>query len=214
MGCRHGSTPAHLREALSWINSVAFAPDGARLLSGSADKSLKLWDAATGRLIRTFEGHSDSVTSVAFSPDGLRIASGGFDGTTRLWDGRMAATPPPLGTVRPNTNHSSPVVRRQQVIRTCCSSSKELEHAWRPQRGCLSWPHHPPGPGLAHNDGVVDVCFDGGYLCHSGPRVGLQCSRYVQDVMSYTQSTFVPSPLQGNWTKIRFPSSIHKICDR
>jgi WD40 repeat protein len=49
--------------------SVAFSPDGSRVLSGSSDNTLKLWDAATGTLLRTFEGHSDVVTSVAFSPD-------------------------------------------------------------------------------------------------------------------------------------------------
>ena len=46
------------------------------MLSGSWDKTLKLWDAATGALIRTFEGHSDRVTSVAFSADGARVLSG------------------------------------------------------------------------------------------------------------------------------------------
>ncbi len=56
--------------------SVAFSPDGARVLSGSGDKTLKLWDAATGALLRTFEGHSDTVISVAFSPDGTRVLSG------------------------------------------------------------------------------------------------------------------------------------------
>ena len=57
-------------------NSVAFSPDGTRLLSGSADKTLKLWDVATGQSVRTFEGHSGwSVDSVAFSPDGTRIVS-------------------------------------------------------------------------------------------------------------------------------------------
>jgi hypothetical protein len=65
---------------------VAFSPDGARLLSGSWDKTLKLWDAATGRLVRTLAGHSDWVLSVAFSPDGARLLSGSRDNTLKLWD--------------------------------------------------------------------------------------------------------------------------------
>jgi WD40 repeat protein len=71
----------HSREA----TSVAFSPDGARLLSGG-DDTLKLWDAATGRLIRTFEGHSRAVREAAFSPDGKRIVSGSDDTTIRIWD--------------------------------------------------------------------------------------------------------------------------------
>src|SRR5262245_25080120 len=66
------------------VKSVAFSPDGARVLSGSSD--LKLWDAATGALIRTFEA-SGSVYSVAFSPDGARVLSGSWDNTIKLWDG-------------------------------------------------------------------------------------------------------------------------------
>jgi WD40 repeat protein len=68
------------------IDFVLFSPDGARIASGGADKSIKLWDAASGRLLRTFDGHSDTVGSVAFSPDGTRIASGSDDHTIRLWD--------------------------------------------------------------------------------------------------------------------------------
>jgi hypothetical protein len=66
--------------------SVAFSPDGGRLLSGSGDKTLKLWDLATGQLLRTFEGHHDLVWSVAFSPDGGRLLSGSRDKTLKLWD--------------------------------------------------------------------------------------------------------------------------------
>jgi len=52
---------------------MAFSPDGGRVVSGSREKTIKLWDATTGALIHTFEGHSEPVASVAFSPDGGRV---------------------------------------------------------------------------------------------------------------------------------------------
>jgi WD40 repeat protein len=70
----------------SLVTSVAFAPDGARVLSGSDDSTIKLWDTATGALIRTFEGHSKEVNSVAFSPDGALVLSGSSDKSIKLWD--------------------------------------------------------------------------------------------------------------------------------
>ena len=71
----------------SCVNSVAFSPDGSRIVSGSGDKTIRLWDAETGDAIgKPLEGHSSYVNSVAFSPDGSRIVSGSWDKTICLWD--------------------------------------------------------------------------------------------------------------------------------
>ena len=59
------------------VFSVSFSPDGQTLVSGSKDKSIKLWDVENGKEIRTFNGHSDWVWSVRISPKGKILASGG-----------------------------------------------------------------------------------------------------------------------------------------
>ena len=67
------------------VNSVCFSPDGRQLASGSADSTVRLWDAATGACVKPLEGHGGLVWSVCFSPDGRQVASGSDDRTVRVW---------------------------------------------------------------------------------------------------------------------------------
>jgi WD40 domain-containing protein len=77
-----------LRGHSDGVNSVVFSPDGRRLASGSKDRTVKVWDTATGK------GHEDAVTSVAFSPDGQRLGSGSADEAINLWE--TTSVPPEI----------------------------------------------------------------------------------------------------------------------
>src|SRR5262249_34581175 len=70
----------------SAVYAVAFSPDGKMVVSGSGDRTLRVWDVVSGQSLRTLQGHTSDVNAVAFSPDGKMVVSGSYDGTLRVWD--------------------------------------------------------------------------------------------------------------------------------
>ena len=70
----------------TYVDAVALSPDGKYLVTGSQDKTAKLWQVSTGREIKTFSGHSNWVTSIAFTPNGKYVVTGSRDNTAKLWD--------------------------------------------------------------------------------------------------------------------------------
>lgn len=68
------------------ILSVGISPDGQTLVSGSYDKTIKVWDRNNGKELRTLTGHSNRIWQIAVSPDGQNIASGSTDATIKIWN--------------------------------------------------------------------------------------------------------------------------------
>ncbi|KAG8795779.1 hypothetical protein FRC12_009786 [Ceratobasidium sp. 428] len=91
-----GSFRGHIRD----INSAAYSPDGRTIASGSDDKTIRVWDTATGGAVIGLKGHALGIHSVTFSYDDRLIISGSDDATIRRWDvrtGRSVGTPIVVG---------------------------------------------------------------------------------------------------------------------
>jgi guanine nucleotide-binding protein subunit beta-2-like 1 protein len=83
-------TPGYARRSLTGhnqaVSDVQVSSDGQFVLSSSWDKTLRLWEMASGKSVKTFVGHSSDVFSVAFSADNRQIASCGRDKSIKLWN--------------------------------------------------------------------------------------------------------------------------------
>ncbi len=69
-----------------YVNRITTSADGSRIAGALGDRTVKVWDANTGRLLSTLRGHTDLVMDVAFSPNGSQLASASYDKTIRIWE--------------------------------------------------------------------------------------------------------------------------------
>ncbi|KAJ7776917.1 WD40 repeat-like protein [Mycena maculata] len=141
------------------VNSVAFSPDGKKIVSGSRDKTLRIWDSATGGLIGDpFTGHTSSVSSVAFLPDGIHIVSGSRDHTILVWDSQTGT--PILEPLR-HPKHITSVAVSPDGKQIISGSADKAIRIWDLATGDLI-----AGPFEGHTSAVTSVAYSpqGSYI--------------------------------------------------
>ncbi|MGH9934954.1 MAG: protein kinase domain-containing protein, partial [Blastocatellia bacterium] len=106
---------------------VALSPDGMTLATGRIGAPVALWDLATGRQIRLFEGHTEEAFYVAFSPDGRRLLTGSYDDTAKVWE---VATGRELATLKGHTNRISSVAFSHDGSRILTGSVDHTARLW------------------------------------------------------------------------------------
>jgi small GTP-binding protein len=122
----------HAHEDVIW--QIAWSPDGTRLASASADKTICIWNVQTTQLLHTIKGHTDNVFCVAWSPDGTRLASASKDKTVRIWDAQTAQL---LHTIKGHTNYVYYVAWSPDGTRLASASRDKTIRIWDAQTARL-----------------------------------------------------------------------------
>ena len=134
------------------VNSVAFSPDWTKVLTGSSDDMAKLWNVATGAVIRTFTAYSGVVASVAYSPDGTKVLTGVEypDNAAKLWN---AATGAVIRTFTGHTDRVTEAVFSPDGTKVLTGSNDNTAILWDASTGTVIRTF------IGHTLGVTSVSF-------------------------------------------------------
>ena len=111
----------------NYLQSAAFSPDGARIVTASVDDTARIWDVANGKEITVLRGHEGAVRSAAFSPDGARIVTASDDKTARIWD---AATGKEITVLRGHEDRVLSAAFSPDGARIVTASSDNTARIW------------------------------------------------------------------------------------
>ena len=150
---RHYVGPRAIFSHAGAVDYVAFSPDGKTVLTGSRDKTARLWDATTGRPKGAPMTHQGAVRGVAFSPDGKTVLTGSADSTARLWD---AATGRPIGAPMTHQGAVGEVAFSPDGKTVLTGSADSTARLWDAATG------GPLGPPMTHQGTVLAVAFSPG----------------------------------------------------
>ena len=117
-----------------WVNSAVFSPDGRRVLTASDDKTARLWEAESGKLLATFLGHTASVKSAVFSPDGRRVLTASGDTSAQLWETDSGK---PLATFQGHSGSAISAVFSPDGQRVLTASDDKTARLWEADSGEL-----------------------------------------------------------------------------
>jgi dipeptidyl aminopeptidase/acylaminoacyl peptidase len=124
----------HPRGHQSGVNSAAFSPDGARVVTASDDNTARLWDGKSGAALAALAGHQSGVNSGAFSPDGTQIVTASDDNTARLWDGKSGAA---LATLAGHRDKVNSATFSPDGARVVTASNDHIARLWDVKTGAV-----------------------------------------------------------------------------
>jgi WD40 repeat protein/TPR repeat protein len=111
---------------------ATYSPDGTRIVTASADKSARIWDARTGAQRAMLSGHTDRVFTAVYSPDGTRIVTGSRDKSARIWDARTGVQ---LAALLGHGNRVSSVAYSPDGTRIVTASWDKTARVWDARTG-------------------------------------------------------------------------------